>query len=232
MPYAQADSWTLTQSVAVSSDTTLTQDGVSGDSVQGVNVINLDGSVGVVVNGEQTMSVGGNDLTLTQDNASNSRQFVNLMSASKIQSGTQSLSGVDALSLIQTNGTNNSVQAINAAVTRGGDPGTQIELLTQSVEVASASFDVTGSNNIQAGNYIDANSVSSTLGDVTQSFVITGAAPAVYNVTGSDNVQAGNYAKVASGQVEQTFSVNSVVVNHSGADGSNNIQAANVIDPS
>lgn len=106
-----------------------------------------------------------------------------------------------------------------------------VDELNQSVNAESFNFIGSGSNNIQAGNYLQTTNASGVAGNITQNFFVQNANGVQYQQTGSDNVQAGNMLvrnPGFSGVVEQTFSVNSVIVSSpSTTDGNNSISAAN-----
>lgn len=223
---AHADSWTLTQTVAVSSDVVLSQSGSNG-AIEGVNVIKLNNTNGIAVDVSQSMTTGANDLTLTQDATSSSYQAVNYLSAAHINVAEQIVTNVDHVLLEQQNGGNDNVQALNIAIAKGA--GTQIDALTQTVSANSFSFGTSGSGNIQAGNYIQADAVSTTAGDVVQNFNVSGTVS--YALAGTDNLQAGNVliknTGSFTGSVIQNFSAGNVVVSFYEQDANNSIKAAN-----
>lgn len=218
-----ADSWDITQRVEVNSDVTITQQS-SNSSFQAVNVINLDGVVGVVSRAEQSMSLGGNDLTLRQSNNTTSVQTVNYIHAAEVTAATQSINGVNIITLEQNGGSGN-IQAVNMSSAE------TVDELTQSVVAESFNFIGSGNNNIQAGNYLKATNTSGVAGNVSQNFSVQNAAGVSYQQTGSNNVQAGNVLVRNigfAGVVEQTFTVNQVTVSPgSSTDGNGSVMAAN-----
>ena len=168
-----ADSWSVTQSVTTSNPLLLNQHNATGSTIQSVNLINLDQSSGVVSHAEQTLNAGGNNVSLIMLGSENSYQSVNYLAASEVVSATQNATNINEAVLRQIGGSNN-VQAINVTKATGG-LGVQISNLTQTVSANTLTLDYqgTGSGNIQAGNFIEADSISTTPGAVTQNFVVT-----------------------------------------------------------
>lgn len=226
---AFGDSWTLTQTAITQTATTLFQANAN-NAKQGVNVINLNNAQGVVVNADQTFTTSGHNVTLSQDATNASHQAVNYIAAAHITAATQTVTQVDAVLLKQQNSSSNSLQALNIAITTGA--GTQINQLVQTVSANSASFDSTGSGNIQAGNYLQADSLSATAGDVVQNFTISGNV--TYALTGANNLQAGNVAInnvgfKPTGTIIQHFSAANVNATFSDTDANGSIMAANYV---
>jgi len=224
---AYGDSWALTQTTTTNTATTLSQTTVS-NAKQGVNMINLNHSNGVVVNANQVFTTNGNDLTLSQDVVTSSHQAINYIAAAHITEAAQVVNHVDEVLLQQTNSSSNSTQALNMAITAGA--GSQIDKLTQTVSANSMSFDGAGSGNIQAGNYIQADSISSTVGNVVQNFNVNGNVS--YALIGSNNLQAGNVVIKNSGfdpagKVTQNFSAGNVDASFSETDANGSVIAAN-----
>jgi hypothetical protein len=222
---AFADSWVVTQNVTTNSATTFSQQAGTG-AIQAGNAIRLNSTNGKVSSANQSMTTSGNTLTLTQDASHSSHQAVNYLFANHLNSASQQVNNISTLSLTQNGGSGN-VQALNQVLVTG--TGTQIDTLNQSVSAESMLFQGTGSNNIQAGNYLQADSVSTTAGDVVQDFTVSGDVS--YSLTGSNNVQAGNVVikKTAAftGQVTQNFSAGNVTASFSESDSNNSIKAAN-----
>lgn len=221
-----ADSWSLTQTVTINSAMTLSQTNTN-NAIVGANVIRLDSSTGVVTTANQAMTTNGNDLTLSQDGASSSHQAVNYLSAAHIDSASQTVSQVDQVLFEQKNGSTNNIQGLNLALGTGS--GIQIDALTQTVSANSVTFDGAGSGNIQAGNYIQADAVSTVAGNVVQDFNVSGVVS--YIQTGTNNLQAGNVVikntPSFTGNVTQNFSAGNVIATFSAAEGNNSIKAAN-----
>ena len=222
---AFADSWTLTQTAITQTATTLFQ-ATANKSKQGINVINLNNNQGIVVNADQTFTTSGHNVTLSQNATNASHQAINYITASDITAATQSVTQVDAVLLTQQN-SSNSLQALNMA-----SAGMKIDTLVQSVSANSVSFDSTGSGNIQAGNYLQADALSATAGDVVQNFTISGNV--TYALTGANNLQAGNVAINNSGfnptgTIIQHFSAANVNATFSDTDANGSIMAANYV---
>lgn len=213
MAVACADSWTITQGVDVTSDTTFSQSG--SNSLQAANAINLNSSTGTVASASQTANFNGHNITLTQDGSSN-QQAVNLISAAHITDATQAINNAGAVLLKQQGSGSDNTQALNIAIATGS--ATQIDKINQTVNAASVSFANTGSGtgNIQAGNYLQAESVSASASNIKQSFDITGNV--TYGQSGKNNLQAGNAVisnSLASANVTQHYSANSISVDTS-----------------
>ncbi|QTR50528.1 hypothetical protein [Candidatus Thiothrix anitrata] len=205
--------------------TTLTQHNTT-NAIQALNAINLDASSNVN-RADQSVQTGGNALELTQSGeGSNNKQAANLVIAGYINNASQTVSDVGAVSITHTGANSNNIQALNMAIATGSS-GTQVNGLTQSVNAASVSFNIDGgTGNIQAGNYLQANSAD----DVTQQFIVTGNV--TYAGTGTNNLQAGNAVIKETGgasitNLTQTFSANNVNTSYSDSFGSGSIKAAN-----
>ena len=220
------NSWLLTQTTIINNETSLSQINAN-QAKQSVNSINLGNNA---INTNQNFNSSGNNLNLSQDTVRFSHQAVNYIAAADITEARQTVNNVDSILLTQNNTTNNSVQTLNIAVATETGTHKKIDKLTQTVTANSVTFSGTGSNNIQAGNYIKADSISSTAGDVVQNFNVTGNV--TYNLSGTNNLQAGNiliknFNFSVNGNLSQNFSAGNVNAIFSETDTNGSVKAAN-----
>lgn len=223
-----ADGWSITQEVSVTSNTSILQED-SSDSVQAFNSINLDSTSGVVTEANQSLTMGGHDLTLTQVGGNSNKQAVNIIASGKIIEANQTLSGAGSITLSQSAGMNN-LQVVNAAITSGS--GSQIDTLNQSVTADSFTFSHQGggSSNIQAGNYIEADATNPIDYSLTQNFTVN---TLNYVQDGTNNIQAGNIlvknAGYTGGIPVQNFNAGSINLSLPATLGNGSIAAGNYI---
>lgn len=159
MPLVYAGSWDISQETSVNDSLSLSQSNTSNKSTQGIHQININS--GTVNTATQRMNMNGHNVNLSQNNGTtNSRQFINEISSSKIQQARQSLSSYRHINMAQHNGSNN-VQAINSIVSSGSG-ALQAGNLQQNISNGNTiSFSQTGgSNNIQAINIVQAGSTT------------------------------------------------------------------------
>lgn len=154
---AMADAWTLTQEVtATTADTTLLQKDTDGDATnvttgadQALNNINL-GASSDLSGSSQTVTVTGQDLTLTQEAATtNSIQAANSATAATITSLEQTVTGAGTIQLNQLTAAGGNTQAINRAAA-----ATRIDGLVQTFNGALDMNQAAATNN-QYGNVLE-----------------------------------------------------------------------------
>ena len=223
-----ADSWAITQNVTVRKPLSISQINAT-NSTQAINTIHLDESHGAVITTQQTMNMGGSDLKLLQSGGENNRQAINYLIAPAISSATQTVNQASALSLNQQ-GSNNNIQALNY-VKATGSGNSPLQSLNQTVEAdhITLNFQGVGSGNIQAGNYLEADTLPSAAGDVIQNFTATSLN---YIQSGTHNLQAGNVviknSNTPAGAVTQNFTAEKVSANFGSAGAaSGSVTAAN-----
>jgi len=216
-----ADSWQIMQEVDVSNvgaDTTLRQTNSSdNNSVQTLNNINLNTSYSTINTGSnQTVKLGGNTLTLTQDaGTSKSKQAVNRAVAKTVTDLTQVLeASAGDIRLNQTGSAgNDNTQAINEV------NADSINRLRQKIVAPNGSLVSNQNNvekNIQASNLITVGRSLSANG-VEQKILIK---EATFNQqSSSQTFQAGNAllmgdgSGVTGGGITQNFTVNGGALN-------------------
>jgi hypothetical protein len=181
---ARADSWTITQTFSITGgDLQLTQTNTN-DATQTVNLINLD----TVTQATQTVNMNSRNLEMIQENGTqNSHQAINRISADTITEATQSVLDVRTTQMTQKSSTGNT-QALNDVEAR------TVNKLTQTVTGRTIEFEQNSTrNNIQAGNLIQADSLSHHPGNITQNFTADTLTQNSRN-SGGDNIQAANAA--------------------------------------
>lgn len=215
-----ADGWEITQLVQVNStDITLIQTGTTQASSQALNHIVTNQQV---INSSQEVTLNQQHLSLSQRNGvNNSTQAINLINA-PVKESQQILMNVGNIVLKQGNGSEN-IQALNAIIS-----SKPISNLQQQVFAPTSSLrfqqDEASSGNTQAGNYLEANTVS----EVQQSLHVN---TVYFDQAGNNNVQAANIMIVngdAEG-MEQNFSAENVSVDFSSVSNDGSIKAANFI---
>jgi hypothetical protein len=203
---ALAADWSIAQTSILSVGAPeLTQTNVAS-STQALNGVVLDESNDDLVNGSQSIDVGGTSLSLTQSGAStnDSVQALNMASAKSISGLTQEVTGFDSvqLTLESTTGAGN-VQALNYSRAEGDTAN-----LTQSLSGTSMIAVNDSSGNVQAANYAESDTYS---GDLLQ--VTTLSTLNVTNLGGTDmrvNSVQGDTSGTTS--VTQTSSIGTITV--------------------
>lgn len=200
---AFADSWTITQNVSVSAPLSISQGNMT-NSAQAINSIQLRNGGSSVTNTQQTLNLGSGDLTLLQSGGDNNHQAVNYLLSPEIHSAAQTLNQAGNVALKQQGGDNN-IQALNYAKATGDAPLQSLKKNVQAQHI-TLKFEGIGSGNIQAGNYIEADGLPTTSGDVVQNLATTSLH---YIQSGTHNLQAGNVvvnnSHTATGQLRKTF---------------------------
>jgi len=210
-----ADSWSVTQVVFVNNGNLTSVSQInSSASLQGINVVHVNN--GHVDNSNQSIAITGR-INLSQQSTQTSHQAMNYISSNEISDTSQSISG-NSVFLTQDSESNNNIQALNMAI------GTQIDNLNQLISVSSVDFSGLGTNNIQAGNYINSPTTNA-----NQVFLVD---TVFYGGAGSNIKQAGNMAitnnSVTGGIVNQSFQADNVSVDFSEFDSASlSIKAAN-----
>lgn len=194
-----ADSWDLTQTTILETDTELTQTGTtSNGSVQSLNAINMGDTSVIESLTNQTSEMDALTLKLTQSGSTEaSTQTANYAKAASIgdASGTvtQEHIGVGNITLNQTTSGTANTQAVNAA-----EATTTIANLTQEVnttETVTLEQSATGANNIQA-----VNAASGAVINLSQEVSPTVALD--MNQAGESSTQAANLLDAAGKDVE------------------------------
>ncbi|QTR50529.1 hypothetical protein [Candidatus Thiothrix anitrata] len=198
-PCAIAESWDVTQTTTVTDTATgITQNGVSANSIQAVNAINLNGTTGEIGTASQTFETpADHNITLIQQSSTTaSDQAINRAYAHTITDLTQevTLSGTPTIHLKQqATAQGNNTQAINQALITN-DATAVISKLEQNVSFDATTFKMDQTSpaeeNIQAGNLIQAGTVSATAGDITQNITVDMARVVQENT--SKSIQAPN----------------------------------------
>jgi hypothetical protein len=218
---AKADSWTVIQTTTINLNQLSVTQNATNDSTQAVNHINLNMANGEI-RAEQNFNGGGQNIVFQQNNSTqSSKQAINRISANRVISATQTVSGIGTVNFTQ-NGGNNNTQALNET------KADQIEQLSQTITGNTINFnqDNVSTGNIQAGNLIQTDSF--TAGGINQSlnvdtinFTVNGNSVQNRNT----NIQAANVMITSSGNsndVTQTTIANTVTPSSS-----NNPQALN-----
>ncbi|WP_423909530.1 hypothetical protein [Candidatus Spongiihabitans sp.] len=142
----------------------------------------------------QTASVSPPTFSMSQQNATSSRQAVNgsvLGPDDPLSSVTQTTNFANANVTLTQSGsaTNSNVQTINLASVPSI---VQLEQTAENFNTATLTQDITGSDNVQAINYAYADDY---IGDATQTVTATSIALTKTATTPAGNVQAVNYMK-------------------------------------
>lgn len=204
---AIADSWKIIQGVTPGANTIMSQTATTTNaSIQTLNNINLDSSAGNVNTGStQTVTLGGNSLTLTQDaSTTGSTQAANWAAADKITDLAQDIAATAGTIQLNQNATvgNSNIQAIN------GVKADTIVALTQDITVTGTDLDMNqegAQKNTQTGNLISA--IEAVPSGVTQTVSVKQAD--LEQKTTTSAFQAGNALLTATGgaggEISQAF---------------------------
>ena len=208
-PAAFAADWTVRQDAAITADQIELTQSDSENAEQAINGIRLEAAADDLFDVNQHASLDTPDLSLTQSGElAGSLQAVNFVSARSIQDLRQSVTQNTGTTILRQNITSGSgnIQAINIARAANNLHTANQEYTAQSLQLQTAQS--TPAGNLQAVNYLQANSYS---GQLRQSVTLD---TLEYRNLGNGNLYINSIRGDSSGatEVEQRVEINRLLI--------------------